>query len=83
MRGVGVRFSSGRRPARCTGPFSNGHRPDELYFRRPKYSVIGNARGVALHPWGGSPRTKRFGWGGVLTLIATTMIIGYGNYLVE
>ncbi len=44
--------------------------------------VFSNLWGMAFHEWRGtSAKTKTLVWGGILTLIISTMVIGYGNYL--
>ena len=46
--------------------------------------VFSNLWGIAFHEWRGtSSRTKALVWAGILTLIVSTMAIGYGNYLAE
>ena len=46
--------------------------------------VFSNLWGMAFHEWRGtSRRTKVLVWAGIVTLIASTMIIGYGNYLAD
>ncbi len=44
--------------------------------------VFSNLWGIAFHEWRGtSTKTKTLVWCGILTLIASTMVIGWGNYL--
>ncbi|HID77931.1 MAG TPA: rhamnose/proton symporter RhaT [Planctomycetaceae bacterium] len=44
--------------------------------------VFSNLWGIVFHEWRGtSGKTRGLVWTGILTLIASTMIIGYGNYL--
>jgi L-rhamnose-H+ transport protein len=44
--------------------------------------VFSNLWGIVFHEWrGASRRTKRLVWGGILTLVASTIVIGFGNYL--
>jgi len=44
--------------------------------------VFSNLWGIAFHEWRGTrTRTKTLVWGGILTLIVSTIVIGYGNYL--
>ncbi len=44
--------------------------------------VFSNLWGIAFHEWRGtSQRTKSLVWGGIFTLIVSTMVIGGGNYL--
>ena len=44
--------------------------------------VFSNLWGLYFHEWRGtSRRTKNLVWVGILTLIGSTMVIGYGNYL--
>jgi L-rhamnose-H+ transport protein len=44
--------------------------------------VFSNLWGLYFHEWRGtSSRTRKLVWAGILTLIGSTMIIGYGNYL--
>ena len=44
--------------------------------------VFSNLWGIVFQEWRGtSTKTKAFVWGGILTLIVSTMVIGYGNYL--
>ncbi len=44
--------------------------------------VFSNLWGIAFHEWRGtSRRTQRLVWMGILTLIASTLVIGWGNYL--
>jgi len=44
--------------------------------------VFGLLWGIIFHEWRGtSLRTKALVGAGILTLIASTMVIGYGNYL--
>jgi L-rhamnose-H+ transport protein len=44
--------------------------------------IFSNLWGIVFHEWRGtSGLTKALVWAGILTLIASTMIIGYGNYL--
>lgn len=44
--------------------------------------VFSNLWGLYFREWRGtSARTKRLVWLGILTLIASTMVIGFGNYL--
>ena len=44
--------------------------------------VFSNLWGIAFREWRGvSGKTKTLVWAGILTLIASTMVIGYGNYL--
>ncbi|MFW6124806.1 MAG: L-rhamnose/proton symporter RhaT, partial [Pirellulales bacterium] len=46
--------------------------------------IFSNLWGIFFQEWRGtSARTKTLIWAGILTLIASTMIIGYGNYLAE
>ena len=46
--------------------------------------VFSNLWGIAFHEWRGtSGRTRTLVWAGILTLIVSTMVIGYGNYLAE
>jgi L-rhamnose-H+ transport protein len=46
--------------------------------------VFSNLWGIAFHEWRGtSGRTRRLVWLGILTLIISTTVIGYGNYLAE
>jgi len=46
--------------------------------------VFSNLWGIAFHEWRGtSVRTKALVWGGILTLIVSTMVIGLGNYLAD
>lgn len=46
--------------------------------------VFSNLWGILFREWRGtSARTKALVWAGILTLIASTMVIGYGNYLGE
>jgi len=44
--------------------------------------VFLNLWGIFFHEWRGTtPRTKSLVWIGILILIGSTMVIGYGNYL--
>jgi len=44
--------------------------------------VFSNLWGIVFHEWRGTSRkTKATVWVGLLTLILSTMVIGYGNYL--
>lgn len=44
--------------------------------------VFSNLWGIVFHEWRGtSQRTKSLVWIGILTLIGSTLLIGYGNYL--
>jgi L-rhamnose-H+ transport protein len=44
--------------------------------------VFSNLWGILFREWEGtSRRTKTLVWAGILTLIGSTMVIGYGNYL--
>jgi L-rhamnose-H+ transport protein len=44
--------------------------------------VFSNLWGIAFHEWRGtSNRTKIRVWAGILTLISSTAVIGFGNYL--
>ena len=44
--------------------------------------VFSNLWGIAFHEWRGTgPRTKALVWAGILTLIASTIVIGCGNNL--
>ena len=44
--------------------------------------VFSNLWGLYFHEWQGtSSRTRKLVWMGILTLIASTFVIGYGNYL--
>ena len=44
--------------------------------------VFSNLWGIAFHEWRGtSVKTKALVWSAILTLIASTVVIGYGNYL--
>ena len=44
--------------------------------------VFSNLWGIYFHEWRGtSRRTQTLVWLGILTLIVSTMVIGYGNYL--
>jgi len=46
--------------------------------------VFSNLWGIVFHEWRGtSRRTQTLVWAGILTLIASTMVIGYGNYLAK
>jgi len=46
--------------------------------------VFSNLWGIVFHEWRGtSITTKVLVWGGILTLIGSTIVIGYGNYLAE
>ena len=46
--------------------------------------VFSNLWGIVFHEWRGtSRRTKMLVWGGILTLTAATLVIGFGNYLAE
>jgi L-rhamnose-H+ transport protein len=46
--------------------------------------VFSNLWGIVFREWRGtSLRTQTLVWGGILTLILSTMVIGYGNYLAE
>lgn len=46
--------------------------------------VFSNLWGILFHEWRGtSAKTKTLVWAGILTLIASTIVIGYGNYLVD
>jgi L-rhamnose-H+ transport protein len=46
--------------------------------------VFSNLWGIAFHEWSGtSQRTKSLVWGGILTLIVSTLLIGYGNSLAD
>ncbi|MCG8510190.1 MAG: hypothetical protein MI741_13260, partial [Rhodospirillales bacterium] len=46
--------------------------------------VFSNLWGIVFQEWRGTSRkTKCLVWGGILTLIVSTMVIGYGNYLTE
>jgi L-rhamnose-H+ transport protein len=46
--------------------------------------VFSNLWGIAFHEWRGTSRkTKTLVWAGILTLIVSTTVIGYGNYLAE
>jgi L-rhamnose-H+ transport protein len=46
--------------------------------------VFSNLWGIFFHEWHGtSRRTKTMVWCGLTTLVASTMIIGYGNYLAK
>jgi L-rhamnose-H+ transport protein len=44
--------------------------------------VFSNLWGIAFHEWRGtSAKTRKLVWSGILTLIISTIVIGYGNYL--
>ncbi len=44
--------------------------------------VFSNLWGLYFHEWQGtSHRTRTLVWSGILTLIVSTFVIGYGNYL--
>lgn len=44
--------------------------------------VFSNLWGIVFHEWRGtSSRTRALVWAGVLTLIGSTILIGYGNSL--
>lgn len=44
--------------------------------------VFSNLWGIVFREWRGTgTKTKMLVWAGILTLIASTMVIGYGNYL--
>jgi L-rhamnose-H+ transport protein len=44
--------------------------------------VFSNLWGLYFHEWRGtSSRTRTLVWAGILTLIVSTFVIGYGNYL--
>jgi L-rhamnose-H+ transport protein len=46
--------------------------------------VFSNLWGIVFHEWRGtSLKTKSLVWAGIGTLIVSTMVIGYGNYLAE
>ena len=46
--------------------------------------VFSNVWGVVFHEWKGtSVSTRRRIWAGILTLIASTLVIGLGNYLAD
>ena len=46
--------------------------------------VFSNLWGIAFHEWRGtSVKTRTLVWGGILTLILSTLVIGYGNYLAD
>ena len=46
--------------------------------------VFSNLWGIAFHEWRGtSRRTQTLVWAGILTLIASTIVTGYGNYLAK
>jgi L-rhamnose-H+ transport protein len=46
--------------------------------------VFSNLWGIAFHEWRGtSTRTRTLVWAGIFTLILSTMVIGYGNYLAD
>lgn len=46
--------------------------------------VFSNVWGIAFHEWHGtSRRTRLMVWIGLLTLIGSTIVIGYGNYLAK
>ena len=46
--------------------------------------VFSNLWGIAFHEWRGTSRkTKAWVWAGIVALIVSTMMIGYGNYLVN
>ena len=46
--------------------------------------VFSNLWGIAFHEWRGtSIKTKTLVWAGILTLIVSTTVIGYGNYLAD
>ena len=46
--------------------------------------VFSNLWGIAFHEWRGtSIKTRTLVWAGILTLIVSTMVIGYGNYLAD
>ncbi len=44
--------------------------------------VFSNLWGIFFHEWRGTSRhTRRLVWAGIITLILSTLVIGYGNYL--
>ena len=46
--------------------------------------VFSNLWGIAFREWRGtSAKTRTLVWGGILTLILSTLVIGYGNYLAD
>jgi L-rhamnose-H+ transport protein len=46
--------------------------------------VFSSVWGLVFHEWRGTSRkTKTLVWAGILTLIVSTMVIGWGNYLAE
>ena len=46
--------------------------------------VFSNLWGLYFHEWRGTSRkTRGLVWAGILTLIVSTLVIGYGNYLAE
>ena len=46
--------------------------------------VFSNLWGIVFHEWRGpSFRTRALVWVGILTLIGSTLVIGYGNYLAK
>ena len=46
--------------------------------------IFSNLWGMVFHEWRGtSGRTRGLVWGGIVTLIVSTIIIGYGNYLTD
>ena len=46
--------------------------------------VFSNLWGIFFHEWHGtSRRTKMMVWCGLITLVGSTMVIGYGNYLAK
>jgi len=46
--------------------------------------VFANLWGIVFHEWRGtSLKTRALVWVGILTLIGSTLLIGYGNYLAE
>jgi L-rhamnose-H+ transport protein len=46
--------------------------------------VFSNLWGIVFHEWRGTSRTtKALVWAGILTLIGSTIVIGYGNYRAE
>jgi L-rhamnose-H+ transport protein len=44
--------------------------------------IFGTLWGLVLHEWrGSSTRTQLFNAAGLLILVSSTVIVGYGNYL--
>jgi L-rhamnose-H+ transport protein len=44
--------------------------------------IFSNMWGILFHEWRGTTRrTKSLVWGGIITLILSTIVIGYGNSL--